>query len=120
MVFVALVAAAMNDVALVVRSGQSTGRRLLGLRVVDSATMTPPRVGEVLWRNILAGANFGVVWHPVAALSALALTVGPWPVINYAFAVGDRGWHRALSDRWSRTVVIDVRRERLASPSAMP
>jgi uncharacterized RDD family membrane protein YckC len=107
-VVAAFAIAIANDIALVARSGQSIGRRWLGICVLDSHTMLPPSVGQVIFRNFLAGAVFGIGWHPFAFLPGLMLIVGPWPIICYAPAVADRRWHRGLNDRWAHTVVIDV------------
>jgi uncharacterized RDD family membrane protein YckC len=115
LVVAAIVLAVINQLALVVRTGQSVGRRLFDIRVVDSTAMIPPRVGQVLWRNFIGGANVGILWHPIAALPNVAL--GPWPLICYGFAVADGRWHRAVNDRWSHTVVIDVRQERVLATS---
>ena len=96
-----------NDIVLVARSGQSVGRRWLGICVLDSHAMQPPAVGQVIVRNIVGGASFGIAWHPFANL-ALIFVIGPWPIICYAPAVADRRWHRGLNDRWAHTVVIDL------------
>ena len=109
-----------NDIALVVRTGHSVGRRVFDIRVVDSSTMVPPSVGQVIFRNFIGGSVWGVVWHPIAAIPAFGIIVGPWPLICYGFAVADRRWHRGLNDRWAHTVVIDVRRERLSPTSSRP
>jgi uncharacterized RDD family membrane protein YckC len=101
-----------NDIALVARTGQSIGRRLLGVRVVDSSKMTPPNLGQVIFRTVLSGTGIGIAWRPIAAIPALGILIGPWPLICYGFAVADRRWHRGLNDRWAHTVVIDVRAER--------
>lgn len=101
-----------NDIALVARTGQSIGRRLLGVRVVDISKMTPPKVGQVIFRTVLSGTGTGIAWRPIAALPAFGILIGPWPLICYGFAVADRRWHRGLNDRWAHTVVIDVRGER--------
>jgi uncharacterized RDD family membrane protein YckC len=106
-----LVIAIGNDWIFVVRTGQSIGRRILGVRVVDSATMMPARAGQVLLRSLVGGATVGIAWHPIAALPTLFVLLGPWPLICYGFAAADRQWHRALNDRWSHTVAIDVRHE---------
>lgn len=106
---IAIVAA--NDIALVARTGQSIGRRLLGVRVVDSSKMTPPNLGQVIFRTVLSGTGTGVAWRPIAAIPAFGILIGPWPLICYGFAVADRRWHRGLNDRWAHTVVIDVRAE---------
>jgi uncharacterized RDD family membrane protein YckC len=101
-----------NDIALVARTGQSIGRRLLGVRVVDTSKMTPPNLGQVIFRSVLSGTGTGIAWRPIAAIPSLGILIGPWPLICYGFAVADRRWHRGLNDRWAHTVVIDVRAER--------
>jgi hypothetical protein len=106
-----LLVAIANDIVLVVRDGQSVGRRLLAIRVLDSHSMSPPRLGQVILRNIIGGGAVGIGWQPVAFLPAF-LVIGPWPIICYGFAVADRRWHRGLNDRWAHTVVIDVAGER--------
>jgi uncharacterized RDD family membrane protein YckC len=103
----ALLVAIANSIVLVARDGQSLGRRLLAIKVLDSHSMSPPSVPQVIFRNIIGGASFGLGWHPFAFLP-LFLVAGPWPFICYGFAVADRRWHRALNDRWAHTVVIDV------------
>ena len=107
-VFAAIAIAIANDVALVARSGQSVGRRWLGICVLDSHTMKPPHVGQVIVRNIVGGASFGIGLQPFAFLPGLMLIIGPWPIICYAPAIADRRWHRGLNDRWAHTVVIDL------------
>lgn len=99
----------INEYALVVSRGQSVGKRLLGIQVVDSHTMLPPHGWEVVWRNAaksLFGGGFA--WTPLAAASGFTIIVGAWPLICFAPAIADR-WHRGLHDRWAHTVVIDVR-----------
>jgi RDD family len=108
-----LLVAIGNDIVLVARDGQSIGRRLLAIKVLDSHSMSPPLVWQVIWRNIVGGAGFGFAWQPLAFLPLLVV-VGPWPIICYGFAVADRRWHRGLNDRWAHTVVIDVAGERQA------
>ena len=107
----ALLIAITNSIVLVARDGQSIGRRLLAIKVLDSHSMSPPGVTQVIFRNIIGGASFGFGWHPFAFFPGF-LIVGPWPFICYGFAVADRRWHRALNDRWAHTVVIDVAGER--------
>ncbi len=80
----------------------------MGIKVVDSHRMTPAGVGAILWRSVLAGALVGYGWQPLSGVP-IFLILSPWPVINYARCITDRQWHRAFSDRWSHTVVIDVR-----------
>jgi uncharacterized RDD family membrane protein YckC len=107
--FVAAIAIVIaNDIALVARSGQSVGRRWLGICVLDSHTMLPPSVGQVIFRNVLGGAQFGLAWHPFSFWPGFMLIIGPWPIACYAPAIADRRWHRGLNDRWAHTVVIDV------------
>jgi uncharacterized RDD family membrane protein YckC len=91
-------------------AGSSVGRRLFGMRVVDSTTMAPPRFGQIIWRYAVQSASFGFAWHPFG--SSLMLVVGPWPLICFAPALFDEHWHRGLHDRLAHTVVIDVRGER--------
>jgi uncharacterized RDD family membrane protein YckC len=100
----------VNEFVLVARTGQSVGKRLLGIRVVDSSTMAPPRVGQIIWRNLVKGGVSGFGWHPFGG--ATSFTIGAWPVICFAPAIFDTKWHRGLHDRLAHTVVIDVRGER--------
>ena len=100
---------AVNEFVLVASRGQSVGKRLLGIQVVDSHTMIPPRGWNVVWRNA-AKCLFGVgfAWTPLATVPGFMIVVGPWPLICFGPAFADR-WHRGLHDRWAHTVVIDVR-----------
>ena len=99
----------VNDLVVVARTGQSVGRRYLGIRVLDSHAMIPPTFGQVVFRNLVAEAAIGIAWHPFTSIP-IFIVLGPWPVICYTPAVKDRRWHRALHDRWAHTVVIDVNR----------
>ena len=110
---VALVSASIwivNDFVAVARTGQSVGRRSLGIQVLDSHAMVPPTFGQVAFRNLVAEAAIGIAWHPFTGIPII-IVLGPWPVICYTPAVKDRRWHRALHDRWAHTVVIDLHRE---------
>lgn len=97
-----------NGVVLVVRSGQSVGRRVFALKVLDSNRMTPPGAWQVIWRNTLAGPGIGFAWHPISALPGFIVILSPWPLICYGTILFDRRWRRGLHDRWSRTVVVDA------------
>jgi uncharacterized RDD family membrane protein YckC len=108
--FSAVLISIANDVVLVVRSGQSVGRRIFAVMVLDSKRMTPPGVWQVLWRNLLAGPGVGYAWHPISAWSGFIVVLGPWPFLCYGAIFFDRCWRRGLHDRWSGTVVIDARR----------
>jgi hypothetical protein len=86
---------------------------LLGIQIVDSYTMTPPSGWQVFGRNFLKHLlGVGMAWHPFGGIPGFVVIVGPWPIICFVPAVADRRWHRGLHDRWSHTVVIDVRPER--------
>jgi uncharacterized RDD family membrane protein YckC len=98
----------VNEYVLVARTGQSLGKRLLAMRVVDSSTMRPPRVGQIMWRDIVMSGINGFGWHPFGG----AFVVSPWPIVVFAAALLDTQWHRGLHDRWAHTLVIDVRGER--------
>ena len=74
----------VNEFVCVTRSGQSVGKRLLAIQVVDVHAMMPPDVGQLFWRNLLRSIQFGVVWHPFGTLTSFIVVVGPWPVICYA------------------------------------
>jgi RDD family len=104
----AITIAIVNGIVLVARSGQSIARRWLGISILDSHTMLPPHVGQVILRNFIGGSTFGIGWHPFAFLPSLMVIIGPWPIINYAPAIANRRWHRGLNDRWAHTVVIDL------------
>jgi uncharacterized RDD family membrane protein YckC len=112
LVALALVAALLigigNGIVLVVRSGQSLGRRWFGIQVLDSHRMVPPDVWQVILRNIVGGVGFGIGWHPFGFLPGFMVIVSPWPIICYIPALIDRRWHRGLNDRWAHTVVIDL------------
>ena len=112
LVAIALLAALLigigNGIVLVARSGQSLGRRWLGIQVLDSHRMVPPDVWQVIWRNIVGGLGFGVGWHPFWFLPGFMVIVSPWAIICYIPAIIDRRWHRGLNDRWAHTVVIDL------------
>jgi hypothetical protein len=97
----------VNDLVSVARTGQSVGRRYLGIQVLDSHAMNPPTLGQVALRNLVAEAAIGIAWHPFTGIP-MFFVLGPWPLICYAPAVADRRWHRALHDRWSHTVVIEL------------
>jgi len=84
------------------------GKWLLGIQIVDSHTMVPPRGRQVVLRNLFKyGLNVGIPWHPFAGAPMIVL--GPWPIICFASAIADRSWHRGPHDRGAHTVVIDVR-----------
>jgi len=109
----------VNEFVLVVRRGQSVGKRWLAIQIVDSHTMTPPGGWQVAWRNFLKNVQiFGIGWHPFGGVPGFMVIVSPWPIICYAPAIADRRWHRGLHDRWSHTVVIDVRQAKDRSLSA--
>jgi hypothetical protein len=100
--------ASWNSIALVARCGQSLGLRWLGMQLLDSAKMTPPGIGQIVWRGFLGGMGIAFAWHPFF-LPRVALMINPWAIVCYAFAFTDQRWHRALYDRWAHTVVIDRR-----------
>ena len=71
--FIAAIAMAIaNELVLVVRTGQSIGRRVFAVKVLDSNRMTPPGTWQVIWRNLVAGPGFGMAWHPISALPGLS------------------------------------------------
>jgi uncharacterized RDD family membrane protein YckC len=70
-------------------TGQTPGNRLLGIRVIDARTLTPPRPSRALRRFV------GLI------LAALPLCIGVlWILVDDR----RRGWH----DTFARTVVADV------------
>jgi hypothetical protein len=90
-----IVIAIANDIVLVARTGQSIGRKLCGISVLDSGTMLPPLTAQAFLRGVLgsgAGGLVAVVWLPICFIPAFI----------------DRHWHRGLNDRWAHTVVIDL------------
>jgi uncharacterized RDD family membrane protein YckC len=105
-VLVSIAIVIVNDIVLVARRGQSLGRRLFAIQVVDGHTMRPPGLLAVLVRGFVGTLQFGYAWHPFGL--PFMVLVGPWPVICYAPVLFDRQWRRGLHDRWSGTVVIDV------------
>ena len=90
-----IVIAIANDIMLVARTGQSIGRKLCGIIVLDSRTMLPPLTEQAFLRCVLgtgAGGLVAALWLPICFIPAFI----------------DRQWHRGLNDRWAHTVVIDL------------
>jgi hypothetical protein len=103
-----IVIAIANSLVLVVRTGQSLGRRVFAVKVLDSNRMTPPGVWQVIWRDAVGGPGFGLPWRPISALPGLIVVLGPWPLICYGAVWFDQRWRRGVHDRWSHTVVVDA------------
>lgn len=103
-----VVVAVVNELVAVVRTGQSFGWWLTRLQLVDANSGHPPVLGQVLLRNVLLGAYFGLAWQPLPNVPNLVLFVGPLPFLLFLPALFDHRWHRALYDRWTHTVLIDA------------
>jgi uncharacterized RDD family membrane protein YckC len=85
------------------RQGQSPGKRLLGLRVVDASVGRPCSLGQSLLRNALLGAT----WLTPLPWSG-RLFCGLWWLVDVSRAWNDPLGMRTL-DHLANTVVTDAR-----------
>ena len=90
-VVLALIGASSYYIASEGRRGQTLGKRLLGLRVVDAESGKPIGYGRALIRNL------------GRYVSSIALGAGYWTMINDPMK---RCWH----DKLARTVVVSTRK----------
>lgn len=108
------------EAVLLTMSGQTFGKRLLGLRVVDvDPAGEPIGMSKAVWRSAinnvvyLLGIFFflliGVTIFVYALLGIFIAAVGV--LVSYLWAIWDQPLHQAVHDRFAGTVVIDDRVE---------
>jgi uncharacterized RDD family membrane protein YckC len=102
-------------------SGQTIGKRLLGLRVVDvDPAGEPIGWGKAVWRSMINNVVYqlgvflflliGVTTPFVYALLGIFFAaIGV--LVSYLWAIWDQPLHQAVHDRFAGTVVIDDRVE---------
>jgi uncharacterized RDD family membrane protein YckC len=91
----ALAVSALYEILLIAFSGQTVGKRLLRIQVVDVATGRPPRLGSATIRYLVPTV-------PAAVPIAGAALIGPLVYLSAAWSPTRQGWH----DRAAGTVVV--------------
>ncbi|MCW2886245.1 MAG: hypothetical protein QOE54_2412 [Streptosporangiaceae bacterium] len=109
------------EAVLLTMSGQTLGKRLLGLRVVDvDPAGEPIGMSKALWRSAINNVVYqlgiffflliGVTTPFVYALLGIFFAaIGV--LVCYLWAIWDQPLHQAVHDRFAGTVVIDDRAE---------
>jgi len=106
-----LVLAALYEIILVSRRGQTVGKMALGIRIVDRSTGSRPSVGQAVtrWLAVAAGSLVALVVPAVGTIAAVYTVVVLVPVLGPPL-------HLGLHDRAARTIVTSERRRRAFSP----
>ncbi|WP_030347767.1 RDD family protein [Streptomyces sp. NRRL S-1022] len=84
------------DTILISRSGQTLGKKLLGMRVADLENGATPSVGTALLRAL-------VLWLPFAFCCACI-----WTVIAGGWSFFDKPYKQGLHDKAAKTVVVST------------
>jgi uncharacterized RDD family membrane protein YckC len=106
------------EAVLLTMSGQTFGKRLLGLRVVDvDPAGEPIGMAKAIWRSAINNVVYqlgiffflliGVTVFEYALLGMFFAAVGV--LVSYLWAIWDQPLHQAVHDRFAGTVVIDDR-----------
>jgi uncharacterized RDD family membrane protein YckC len=108
------------EAVLLTMGGQTLGKRLLGLRVVDvDPAGEPIGMSKAIWRSAINNVVYqlgiffflliGVTVFVYALLGMFIAATGV--LVSYLWAIWDQPLHQAVHDRFAGTVVIDDRVE---------